>query len=61
MMSAASSPNADTDQTGFINQLTHYHWLLDQKRRAFKKANRTAYKATKFGLIALGIYLFITW
>jgi beta-hydroxylase len=60
-MSAASSPNSDADQTGFINKLTHYHWLLDQKRRAFKKANRTAYKATKFGLIALAIYLFVTW
>lgn len=60
-MSAASSPNAETDQTGFVNKLTHYHWVLDQKRRAFKKANRTAYKATKFGLIALAIVLFIAW
>jgi len=58
MMSAASSPNAESDQTGFINKLTHYHWVIDQKRRAFKKANRTLYKATKFGLIALAIYLF---
>lgn len=60
-MSAASSPNAETDQTGFVNKLTHYHWVIDQKRRAFKKANRTAYKATKFGLIALAIVLFIAW
>jgi beta-hydroxylase len=59
-MSAASSPNAESDQTGFINKLTQYHWQLDQKRRAFKKANRTAYKITKFSLIALAIYLFIT-
>ncbi|MEI6836622.1 MAG: aspartyl/asparaginyl beta-hydroxylase domain-containing protein [Alcaligenaceae bacterium] len=61
LMSAASSPNEATDQTGFINKLTHYHWQLDQKRRAFKKANRVLYKYTKFGLIALAIYLFITW
>ena len=60
-MSAASSPNAETDQTGWVNKLTHYHWVIDQKRRAFKKANRTAYKATKFGLIALAIVLFIIW
>jgi beta-hydroxylase len=59
-MSAASSPNAESDQTGFINKLTQYHWQLDQKRRAFKKANRTAYKITKFSLIALAIYFFIT-
>ena len=58
MMSAASSPNAATDQTGFVNKLTHYHWIVDQKRRAFKKANRTAYKATKFGLIGLAVVLF---
>jgi beta-hydroxylase len=60
-MSAASSPNVETDQTGLINKLTHYHWIIDQKRRAFKKTNRTAYKATKFGLIALAIVLFIVW
>jgi beta-hydroxylase len=59
MMSAASSPNSATDQTGFINRLTHWHWLLDQKRRAFKKANRPLYKATKFGLIGLAIVLFV--
>jgi len=59
MMSAASSPNSESDQTGFINKLTHWHWLLDQKRRAFKKANRPLYKATKFGLIGLAIVLFI--
>lgn len=58
-LSAASSPNADTDETGLINKLTHYHWVIDQKRRAFKKWNRTVYKLTKFGLIALAIYLFL--
>ncbi len=61
LMSAAASPNADTDQTGFINKLTHAHWVIDQKRRAFKKANKPLYKVTKFALIALAIYLFIQW
>jgi beta-hydroxylase len=60
-MSAASSPNAETDQTGLVNKLTHYHWIIDHNRRAFKKANRTAYKATKFGLVGLAIVLFIVW
>ena len=58
-LSAASSPNSDADQTGFINKLTHYHWVIDQKRRAFKKANRSLYKVTKFGLITLVILLFL--
>jgi beta-hydroxylase len=61
LISAASSPNDDgSDQTGLINKLTQYHWQVDQKRRTFKKANRTLYKATKFGLIALAIYLFLS-
>lgn len=58
-LSAASSPNADTDETGLINKLTHYHWVIDQKRREFKKWNRTVYKLTKYGLILLAIYLFL--
>ena len=60
LMSAASSPNEErSDHTGLLNKLTQYHWQIDQKRRAFKKANRTLYKTTKFGLIALAIYLFL--
>jgi beta-hydroxylase len=59
LMSAASSPNAEADQTGFINKLTHWHWVVDQKRKAFKAANRTLYKATKIGLIVLAVLLFL--
>ena len=59
LMSAASSPNEASDQTGLINKLTQYHWQLDQKRRAFKKANRLVYKITKFSLLALALYLFV--
>lgn len=55
VMSAASSPNDGSDQTGAINRLTHAHWVIDQKRKAFKTWNRTAYKATKYALIALVI------
>ncbi|CFP58271.1 dioxygenase [Bordetella pertussis] len=53
VMSAASSPNDAGDQTGAINKLTHAHWVIDQKRKQFKAWNRTVYKATKWGLIAL--------
>jgi beta-hydroxylase len=59
LMSAAASPNSETDQTGFINKLTHWHWVIDEKRKAFKNANRTIYKTTKYALIGLAILLFI--
>lgn len=59
LMSAVSSPNAETDQTGFINKLTHGYWVIDQKRIAFKTANHTLYKATKVALIVLAILLFL--
>lgn len=59
LMSAASSPNDNSDQTGFINKLAHWHWVVDQKRQAFKTANLTVYKATKVGLIVIAILLFL--
>jgi beta-hydroxylase len=59
VMSAASSPNDATDQTGAINKLTHAHWVLDQKRKRFKAWNRTAYKITKIVLIVLVIAAFL--
>jgi beta-hydroxylase len=40
------------DQTGAINKLTHLHFVIDEKRKAFKNWNRTVYKLTKFSLIA---------
>jgi len=59
VMSAASSPNDGGDQTGAINRLTHLHWQIDQKRRAFKKWNRGIYKATKYSLIVVLVGAFI--
>lgn len=59
VMSAASSPNQGGDQTGAINRLTHMHWIIDQKRRAFKRWNRKVYKATKYGLILAVIAGFV--
>ena len=55
VMSAASSPNDAGDQTGAINQLTHLHFVLDQKRKAFKNWNRRVYKLTKYSLITLTV------
>ena len=59
IMTAASSPNSESDQTGWINRLTHFHWVFEQKRRAFKKANLFTYKAMKFSLLGLALYLFV--
>jgi beta-hydroxylase len=55
VVSAASSPNDSGDQTGAINKLTHLHWKIEQRRKQFKAWNRTVYKITKWGLIALVI------
>jgi len=33
--------------------------VIDQRRKAFKAANRTIYKATKVALIVLAILLFL--
>jgi len=59
VMSAASSPNDASDQTGAINKLTHLHWQFDQKRKAFKAWNRDAYKVAKWGLIVVVIVGFL--
>lgn len=61
VMSAASSPNDTGDQTGAINRLTHLHWIVDQKRKQFKNWNRTAYKASKYGVIGLFVAGFLIW
>jgi beta-hydroxylase len=53
VMSAASSPNDTGDQTGAINKLTHWHFVVDEKRKAFKNWNRRVYKLTKYSLISL--------
>lgn len=59
VMSAASSPNEQADQTGMINRLTHLHWKIDQQRKHFKAWNRTVYKASKYSLIGLVVIGFI--
>lgn len=60
MMTGASSPNSESDETGWVNKLAHYHWVFEQKRRTFKNANYFLYKATKFGMLGFLLALFIT-
>jgi beta-hydroxylase len=51
MMTAASSPNETGDQTGLVSKLFKISFYMGQYRRRYKAWNKTAYKATKFGLI----------
>ncbi|HTK00369.1 MAG TPA: lipid A hydroxylase LpxO [Bordetella sp.] len=59
VMSAASSPNDDNDQTGAINRLTHAHWRVDQARKRFKAWNKPLYKAVKWSLLVLLVGTFV--
>jgi beta-hydroxylase len=59
VMSAASSPNDENDQTGAINRLTNAHWHIDQARKRFKAWNKPLYKAVKWGLVALVVGAFV--
>lgn len=60
-MTAASSPNQDGDQTGWVNKIFHVSWLMGQYRRRLKAWNRTVYQIVRVLLIvavlALILYL----
>ncbi|KIF80181.1 lipid A hydroxylase LpxO [Noviherbaspirillum autotrophicum] len=51
LVTAASSPNETGDQTGGINRVFRFVWVMGQYRRRFKAWNRNAYYATKTLLI----------
>jgi beta-hydroxylase len=51
LMTAASSPNDTGDQTGGINKLFRFIWVIGQYRRRFKAWNRQLYYVTKAALI----------
>jgi beta-hydroxylase len=51
MMTAAASPNETGDQTGLVSKLFRISHVMGQYRRRYKAWNKTAYKATKVGLI----------
>ncbi|HAJ71073.1 MAG TPA: lipid A hydroxylase LpxO, partial [Methylophilaceae bacterium] len=57
LVTAASSPNEEGDQTGVINRLFHYAWVIGQYRRRFKRWNKTVYQITRVVLIVLVCYL----
>nr|WP_174505822.1 lipid A hydroxylase LpxO [Acinetobacter sp. Marseille-Q1620] len=60
VMSAASSPNDENDQTGFINRMFKYLYAIHAKGRELKAKNRTTYYIYKwllFGLIIAAILL----
>ncbi|MES2742094.1 MAG: lipid A hydroxylase LpxO [Pseudomonadota bacterium] len=53
LMTAASSPNEQGDQTGAVSKLFRISWLLGRYRRRYKNWNKTAYRLTK-GLLIVG-------
>ena len=58
VMTAGSSPNETGDDTGGINRVFHFFWLLGNYRRALKRFSQPLYYALKYGLIA-GILFWI--
>jgi beta-hydroxylase len=60
VMTAASSPNDTGDQTGGINKLFRFVWLIGQYRRKYKAWNRPLYYVTKVALI-VGVVALIVW
>jgi beta-hydroxylase len=59
VMTAASSPNETGDQTGGINKMFRFVWVIGQYRRKFKNWNRPLYYVTKALLIVGTIALII--
>lgn len=57
LITAASSPNQNGDQTGIINKLFQYVWVAGQYRRRLKRWNRTVYKISKLALFLGVIWL----
>lgn len=58
-MTAASSPNQEGDQTGWVNKAFYVSWLLGQYRRRLKRWNRTVYQIVRFLLIVAVVALII--
>jgi len=59
VVSAAASPNADSDRTGGINKIFKYLYAIRQSGKRLKAWNRTVYYTAKwllFGLIIVAIF-----
>ena len=59
VMTAGSSPNETGDQTGNINKVFHFFWLVGQYKRKLKKFSKPLYYFIKFGLIIGAVLLII--
>jgi beta-hydroxylase len=55
IIAAGASPNSNADPTGAINRVFRYVHYMGEKRRAFKRWNRTAYQTTKLALICAAV------
>jgi beta-hydroxylase len=53
VMTAGSSPNETGDQTGGINKVFSFFWLVGKYRRKLKQFSKPLYMGIKFGLILL--------
>ena len=51
LITAASSPNKQGDQTGIINRLFQYAWVVGQYRKKLKRWNRTVYNIVRITLV----------
>ncbi len=61
IVAAGSSPNADDDPTGAINRIFYISHWMGQRRRAFKRWNKTVYQFSKWSLIVLAVFLVFRW
>lgn len=50
-MTAASSPNDEGDQTGWVNKAFRVSWVMGQYRRRLKAWNRTVYQLVRIALV----------
>tara|TARA_B100000214_G_C23901924_1_gene596909 strand:- start:283 stop:1074 length:792 start_codon:yes stop_codon:yes gene_type:complete len=57
IMSAASSPNEDGDQTGSINKITSYYLRVDTFRKKLKTKNLRLYSLIKYLIIFIILLL----
>jgi beta-hydroxylase len=57
-MTAGSSPNETGDQTGGINKVFRFFWLVGKYRRKLKNFSKLLYVLIKSGLIA-GFFVWV--
>jgi beta-hydroxylase len=58
VMTAGSSPNETGDQTGGVNKIFSFFWLMGNYRRKLKKFSKPLYLLIKFALI-VGFFVWL--